>query len=150
MKAITIWQPWATLIAIGAKRYETRGWATDYRGPLAIHAASKKDVDCLALCRRDPFRSVLVAGGIERIGDLPFGAIVAVGSLMGCIDTKTLRKELEGSKLFPHEQDFGDFRDGRFGWQIGHVHQVDPVVCRGQQKLWDWSPPANLKYRVPA
>jgi activating signal cointegrator 1 len=40
MKAISIWQPWASLIAIGAKKYETRSWETSYRGPIAIHAAS--------------------------------------------------------------------------------------------------------------
>ena len=38
MKAITLTQPWATLVAIGAKRIETRSWRTFYRGPLAIHA----------------------------------------------------------------------------------------------------------------
>ncbi len=43
MKAITIWQPWASLIACGAKKFETRSWATNYRGPIAIHVA-KKDV----------------------------------------------------------------------------------------------------------
>lgn len=36
MKALSLWQPWATLIAIGAKQWETRGWRTAYRGPLAI------------------------------------------------------------------------------------------------------------------
>ncbi len=40
MKALTVWQPWATLVAIGAKRIETRSWSTSYRGPLAIHAAA--------------------------------------------------------------------------------------------------------------
>lgn len=42
LKAITIWQPWASLIACGAKQYETRSWKTDYRGPIAIHAAAKR------------------------------------------------------------------------------------------------------------
>ena len=41
MKAITIWQPWGSAIAIEAKGYETRGWATSYRGPIAIHAAKR-------------------------------------------------------------------------------------------------------------
>lgn len=41
MKALTLWQPWASLIAIGAKTIETRGWSTSYRGPLAIHAAQR-------------------------------------------------------------------------------------------------------------
>ena len=39
MKALSITQPWATLIAIGAKTIETRSWSTLYRGDLAIHAA---------------------------------------------------------------------------------------------------------------
>lgn len=41
MKAITLWQPWATLIRAGAKTIETRSWATSHRGPLAIHAARR-------------------------------------------------------------------------------------------------------------
>ena len=40
MKVLTLTQPWATLVAIGAKRIETRSWATKYRGPLLIHAAA--------------------------------------------------------------------------------------------------------------
>lgn len=39
---LTLWQPWASLVAIGAKTIETRGWATPYRGPIAIHAAAKR------------------------------------------------------------------------------------------------------------
>ncbi len=39
MKALTLTQPWAHLVAVGAKRVETRSWPTPYRGPLAIHAA---------------------------------------------------------------------------------------------------------------
>lgn len=38
MKALTIRQPWASLIALGVKTIETRSWSTSYRGPLAIHA----------------------------------------------------------------------------------------------------------------
>lgn len=46
MTALSLWQPWASLIAHGAKTIETRGWATHYRGPLAIHAAkTTKGID---------------------------------------------------------------------------------------------------------
>lgn len=38
MKAITLHQPWASLIALGVKTVETRSWNTNYRGTLAIHA----------------------------------------------------------------------------------------------------------------
>ena len=38
MKALTIQQPWASVITMGVKTIETRSWSTKYRGPLAIHA----------------------------------------------------------------------------------------------------------------
>lgn len=41
MKVITLWEPWASLIAVGAKMIETRSWNTNYRGRIAIHAAKK-------------------------------------------------------------------------------------------------------------
>ncbi len=41
IKALTIWQPYASLIAAGLKQYETRSWSTRYRGLLAIHAAKR-------------------------------------------------------------------------------------------------------------
>ena len=42
MKAITILQPYASLIVAGAKQYETRSWDTPYRGIIAIHAGKNK------------------------------------------------------------------------------------------------------------
>ena len=41
MKCLSLWQPWASLVVIGAKRFETRSWPTNYRGPLLIHAAQR-------------------------------------------------------------------------------------------------------------
>ena len=42
MRALTLHQPWASLIANGVKTIETRSWSTNYRGPLAIHAGMKR------------------------------------------------------------------------------------------------------------
>ncbi len=39
MEYLSLHQPWATLLLLGAKRYETRSWRTDYRGPLLIHTS---------------------------------------------------------------------------------------------------------------
>jgi eukaryotic-like serine/threonine-protein kinase len=39
MKCLSLHQPGATLLTLGAKRYETRSWRTEYRGPLLIHAS---------------------------------------------------------------------------------------------------------------
>ena len=42
MKALTVWEPWASLMACGRKNIETRSWPTNYRGPLLICAAKRK------------------------------------------------------------------------------------------------------------
>lgn len=106
MKALTIWQPWASLLADGEKRFETRSWATSYRGPIAIHAAAisvpgvlKKTFphgeleghpDCQA--RRVLLKSLSEAfkdyAPIEDImgfmGELPIGEVIAAAELVGC------------------------------------------------------------------
>lgn len=94
MKAISLTQPWATLVAIGAKKIETRSWRTDYRGPLAIHAAKGLGKGGMRahkeLCGTEPFCSVLNAAlkawdtppkSLREMAErpfMPFGAIVAV------------------------------------------------------------------------
>lgn len=65
IKALSIWQPWASLVAAGVKRHETRHRATSYRGPVAIHAA--KTID-------DEYRAALEALGLS---------INAAGRLLG-------------------------------------------------------------------
>jgi ASCH domain len=41
MKALSVRQPWASLIASGKKTIEVRSWRTHYRGPLLICAAKQ-------------------------------------------------------------------------------------------------------------
>lgn len=60
MKALSLRQPWASLIAEGRKTIETRTWHTHYRGPLAIHASARSH------------------------GDLPTGGIIALAWLYDC------------------------------------------------------------------
>jgi hypothetical protein len=52
VKAISLWQPWASLIACEAKPFETRDWAPPREligQPIAIHAAKKVDRDAVDL-----------------------------------------------------------------------------------------------------
>jgi hypothetical protein len=58
IKAISLWQPWASLMALGLKRHETRHWPTAYRGPIAIHAAKTLDLAGAPDGLSDWFRSL--------------------------------------------------------------------------------------------
>lgn len=156
MKALSLTQPWATLVAIGAKKIETRSWSTAYRGTLAIHAAKsfpRSARDMLAL--QEPFRSAFLAGGY-RIGPLrnpnwiPLGCIVATCSLLGCYripDDERLfdlgpNRTPEFARLPPREPElsFGDYSPGRFAWILADVQRLDePIPARGALGLWEWS-----------
>lgn len=84
MKALTLSQPWASLVAIGAKRIETRSWGTNYRGPLAIHAAKNFSDIARQLCYTEPFASALIdVEGVlySNSDELPTGVVVAVVEL---------------------------------------------------------------------
>lgn len=91
MRALSLWQPWASLIAVGAKTIETRSWGTKYRGPLAIHAAKTLEgismVNAGRMCREDDaaIAAALSAHGVTVWGDLPLGAVVAVADLVDCV-----------------------------------------------------------------
>ncbi len=138
MKAITLTQPWATLVAIGAKKLETRSWATRHTGPLAIHAAKGFPRYAIELCWEEPFRGALINAGYHTPGELPRGSVIAVVNLRGCIPTCVglgLPEEPEMS--------FGDYGLGRYVWELADVRQMSPAPCKGSLGLWDWNTPFN-------
>jgi hypothetical protein len=152
VRAISLWQPWASLVAIGAKRIETRHWSTTYRGPLAIHAAKKWSRDLELTAREHPFEAALRAGSAWPPADLPFGAIVAVCELHSC--NEILGRSATDVSLmrfggFPmvgggydvvtvDEEAFGDYEPGRFAWRLSHVRKLPkPIPFRGAQGFFD-------------
>ncbi len=144
MKALSLTQPFATLVAIQAKRLETRSWATRYRGPLVIHAAKGFPRWALELCFEEPFVSALRAGGIVTPGDLPRGALLATTELTGCFPTPgeavPWREFFGGFRLPPDEPElsFGDYGPGRHAWRLEDVRQLpEPIPYRGQLGLFD-------------
>ena len=118
MKAITLHQPWATLVAEGKKVYETRSWPPKYRGTIAIHAGKEQ-------------RWVRELVRPKHHKDFPLGVIVAVATLSDCITT-------EEAQVSNAERMHGDFGPDRFAWKLGHVFQLPkPVPCRGHQMIWN-------------
>ena len=133
MKAITLWQPWATLIAIGAKKVETRSWPTRYRGEIAIHAAKRKPrplevayilEECGLSCKFD---------GLDVLEDYPLGAIVATARLVDCklMDDPLIARQT------PDELACGNWEQGRFAWCLEDIQPCEPYPIRGFQGLWD-------------
>jgi hypothetical protein len=75
MKCFTVHQPWATLLALGEKHFETRSWQTHYTGPVAIHAGRTFNPDVIRLCRDQPFKDALDRHGIRSSRNRPSLAV---------------------------------------------------------------------------
>lgn len=143
MKALTLWQPYAQAIALGLKQYETRSWATKYRGPLAIHCSVKK------LSKE----YTTLAGKYGILDKLHYGKIIAVCELADCLlMTDELIKMQSQSEI-----DFGDWRAGRYAWKLQRVEVLPvPKESKGRQGLWntdlfpDWEENSGSKqFQLP-
>jgi hypothetical protein len=76
MKAISVKQPWANMIADGDKTIETRTWSTDYRGTILIVSARDPDIP-------------------------PAGCAVAVATLVDCRPMSVLDEPAAGCRKYP-------------------------------------------------
>ncbi|MBC9783509.1 ASCH domain-containing protein [Heliobacterium chlorum] len=143
MKALSLLQPWASLIAIGAKKIETRSWATKYRGPLAIHASAKFGKHEKATCGLPGFKQTLIVHRLMRESktqyglyfyEMPLGSIIAICNLVDVIPVEDI------SGLTTKERAFGDYSPGRYAWVLEDVRPLDkPVPAKGKLGLWEWA-----------
>ncbi|MBL8815985.1 MAG: ASCH domain-containing protein [Planctomyces sp.] len=140
MKAITIWQPYATLIMLGAKRFETRSWPTTYRGPLVIHAAKRWDeyraLDCLAVKRylqNSDFDESKLTEEQWRLSLLPWED--TIGRALGVVDLVNCSQMNSGGTVL--ENQVGSFGPERFGWECQRPKCFpQPIYHPGKQGLW--------------
>lgn len=150
MKALSLHQPWAAAVAIGAKRVETRTWRTSYRGRLAIHASAKAIPASLWPYLMRPHWMAALAPVLADDGDrMPYGAIVGVVELVACVPTDTYRpRSLEAPRYhspedflagrFWKEWQLGDYSPGRFAWELaGAVCLPEPIPCKGHQRIFN-------------
>ena len=142
MKAISLHQPSAHLMAIGAKRIETRGWKTDVRGWVLIHAALKWT---------KAQREMVADWPEEMMRGFATGAVVCAVRLVDCVEMNDL-----GLVTFmlneygePHEATYGDYSPGRFAWVTDAVVRFEtPVVWRGRQGWFD-VPDSEVRDKLP-
>lgn len=154
MKAITIWQPWASLVAIGAKPYEFRSHA---RVPascigqrIAIHAGMKAipDDEILMLAIR-------LRNGDHTTGLVPHLALPFLENVYifpdrmprGCVvATAVIGRPVRAYEIPEYAADFvnDSARDehANWAWPLSEVEpMVPPIEARGAQGWWNWTAP---------
>lgn len=133
MKAISLWQPWASLWVLGYKIHETRHWPTNVRGGVAVHAAKRWTREQIELCGEEPFRSAIMPHANGNGPLLPLGAYVGVVNIGSCLPVEQVN---------PSEPDasFGDYSPGRFAWKAIEHWTISPLPARGRQGFWEITP----------
>ena len=142
MKTLSLWQPHAQAIGLKLKPFETRGWSTDYRGPLAIHAAKKifnyKDYPL------DYYQEVgrRFHEGIVKfpLYALDYGKVLCVVDVVDCVPTGKLRGRIGRYEFWGDFRDKGDDGKDRYAFKLENVrvipaHKRPSVV--GRQKWFD-------------
>ncbi len=155
MRAISLWQPWASAVAVGSKTMETRHWATKYRGQIVIHAAKRRIIDELMRFNASwnwvgalsPLGAAFGKG--SKLDDLlPFGALVAVADLVDCRPTEDVRLgEIDVKRYQPDdssqlygwtERQMGNFDLQRFAWTFENIMPLpEPIPYKGGQGFFN-------------
>jgi hypothetical protein len=151
LPAITLWQPWASLVAAEAKPIEWRGWPAPARlvgRRIAIHAGARKvkreeiaalilDIDregeagtSLIVDRARP----LLEAWHTSPGALPLSSVLCTGVLGTPIRSTDYAL---ARRLFHGDSDRVDHT--KWGWPLTDIERLEPFVpAKGAQGFWTW------------
>lgn len=139
MLALSLTQPWATLVVTGQKKIETRSWRTSHRGELGIHASKTFPRSAKALCSEEPFRGALYRESFRAVEDLPVGCLLGTVRVFDCISTDNVRRGATDAGA--REWAFGDYGPGRWAWVLTDAVMFEwPVPMKGALSLWRTEP----------
>lgn len=133
MTALSLLQPWASLVIMGVKKIETRSWSTNHRGTLLIHASLGKAGEIFA--HEHYFKKY-----IRDFISLPFGAIIGMVTLEAILPVEDFKMSDEQmNRLTLEEKAFGDYTPGRYGWVLSDpVEFKESIPARGLPGLWQF------------
>ena len=124
MKALTIKEPWASLIIEEYKKYEFRSWKTKYRGKILIHAGLGVEKDMM-----ERFKNYDI--------NIKPGYIIGEATISDCILVdEEFNKELR--KINPIVYGKSNHTE-TYAWKIENVKKNDnPIPCKGKLGLWNY------------
>ena len=159
IRGLTVHAPYAWLMGIGEKQYETRHWFARHKGLVAIHQGKDQSV-LKNICgylqegdrgKPDSFLShytqILEARGLPLIDPpLAMGAIIAIGTMTACIQMTEPFIRAQSARV----RALGYWVTDRFAWQFENVRLLKtPIPHRGLQNLWYWHMPDDLEFVEP-
>lgn len=137
MRALTLTEPWATLMMLGEKRIETRSWPLPrfmIGQECVIHSAKGFPKWAQEVCKEEPFYSSLRPLGNYVYPELNRGKGLCVVKFLGCRRTEDVRGQISAKELA-----FGDYGDGRYALMTEFVERWGtPTAAVGHLGFWKW------------
>lgn len=123
MKALSITEPYASLILEGKKHIETRSWSTQYRGKILVHASATRIPK--------EWRNLL-----PLIREPRNGYVLCTADLVDCYEmTEDFCRMME--LLDYDEYRVGFYAPGRYAWILSNVQPIEPFKAKGHLGLWE-------------
>ena len=144
MKAITIRQPWASLIVHGIKDIENRSWQTNFRGRVLIHAAGshgrKFSVNLTDAQTKASFATIAKE---TMFGNMPFGSIIGSVEIVGCVINhpsiwaEKTENYTVGMNPKLHEDITG--KKVVYNWVLANpILFPEPIPAKGKLSFWEY------------
>lgn len=124
MKVLTIKQPWASLIIENYKKYEFRGWKTNYRGKILIHAGMNIEKDMLKRFENYNLNCIT-------------GAIIGEAELVDCI---LVDKKLNDELISIDKVVYGRSNHvEKYAWKLKNIKKYKELIyIKGKLGLWNY------------
>lgn len=140
MKAITVKQPWASLIVMGIKPIENRTWKTNFRGRVLIHAGKGKQYSIHQLLSIDQKRAFEKAVGYEYDFNkmFPKGAIIGSVEIVDCIQDSA---SMWAENIAINKYIDGELVDTKFMWHWVLANPIIfpvPIPAKGKLSFWEF------------
>lgn len=133
MKALTIKQPWASLIVGGYKQYEFRSWKTNYRGKILIHAGLSVEKDVI-----NKFDNYNL--------DYENGAIIGEAEIVDCI---LVDEWFDNELRKVNNEVYGNDHIGQYAWKLENIKKYNnPIYLKGKLGLWNYEGDFNEKNNI--
>lgn len=123
MKCLSMYQPYAWMVANGHTDIDDRSWPSNHRGDLAIHASKTFEPHYYAYVKYQ------LGIDIPPPEELEYGGVVAIVGMIDCLPPGTVTNVPHDRRAHggPH----------CYGFVFENVRKLDFVPCRGKPGIFD-------------
>ena len=134
MKVISIKEPYASFLANGMKKIETRSWKTNYRGELFIHASKTVAKEYMT---NDTVKKLAKTINMQN------GNIICKCLLVDCVymDEEFIKRIKKNKK----EYYLGEYKIGRYAWILENIKPISKIPAKGHLNIWNFDGNDKIK-----